>query len=604
MNFPLSRGKGPNETSLQSATSPTKYMNIASSFRLASLYILVSMGAWAQQYTISTFAGTGAPGATGNGGSATVADLSAPVATLVTPAGLYIVDNGNEQIRLVSGGNITLVAGDGAAGYFGDGQAAPHAELNSPSAIALDKSGNLYIADAGNNVIREIATDGTISTIAGFVCNQGQTTVCGAGYAGDGGPATAAQLNNPLGIAVDNYGNVFISDSGNNVIRKISNGVITTVRTAILLQHPSAITLDGSQNLYIADTSNNRVVKFSPSGTGSVVAGTGVTGYSGDGGPAIQALLAFPTGVAVDGVGNIYIADKTNCVIREVTTNGNITTIAGNGFIGYSGEGAAVDVELNFPSGVAVDTFGDVYVADTGNNRVRLLQPPVAAISTGGVVNGASFAAPLSPGEIASIFGTYFGASYAGATNVPLPTALAGVSVTVAGRPAPLFYVSPNQINFQVPWETGVGSTNVVVSVNGVAGNTASVAVVAAGPGLFTQSSGAAIVQNSDYSLNQTSNPAQAGSAIIAYLTGSGPVSKSIADGVASPSSTLISATSAVTATIGSQTAQVLFAGLAPGLVGVFQVNVMVPSGLAAGSYPLTITVANQASNAAPISVK
>jgi uncharacterized protein (TIGR03437 family) len=565
-------------------------------------FLLLPLCAWAQQYTISTFAGTGAPGSTGNGASAVNADLSAPVAVLVGPAGIYIVDNGNEEIRLVSGGNITLVAGDGGQGYEGDGEAATHAQLNSPAAAALDSSGNIYIADSGNAVIRMIAPDGTITTVAGFTCLEGQTTACGEGYAGDGGPATSAQLDNPLGVAVDSSGNLYISDSNNNVIRKVSGGVINTIRTNIPLQHPAAIAFDPYDNLFIADTSNNRIVELSPSGAATVVAG-GTFGYSGDGGPATQAQLEFPTGVTVDGAGNIYIADKTNCVIRKVSGSGIISTIAGNGSIGYSGEGVATNVELNFPSGVAVDAYGNLYVADTGNNRVRLLQAPAPAISTGGVVNGASFAAPLSPGEIASVFGTSFGVYAEGASSVPLPTSLNAVTVTVGGRQAPLFYAGPTQINFQVPWETPVGTSDVAVSLNGVTSATATVPVVAASPGLFT-SAGNAVVQNSDYTVNQASNPAAVGSAIICYLTGSGPVSDAPADGAASPSSPLVKATSTVTATIGTQPAQVLFAGLAPDFVGVLQVNVTVPSGLAAGTYPLTITVGGKASNSASVYVR
>lgn len=592
-----------------SVTRPMQIAEVAALNRIlfhAALYLLLPLCAWAQQYTISTFAGTGAPGETGDAGSAVNATLSAPVGVLIDPKGnLYIVDNGNERIRLVSAGVINTIAGDGATGYFGDGEPATDGQINSPAAVALDSSGNLYIADSGNNVIRMVAPNGNISTVAGNVCTSSTTTDCGAGFSGDGGAATAAQLNNPLGVAVDSSGNLYISDSGNNVIRKVSGGNIATVGSTLRLLHPAGIALDVYQNLYIADTSNSRIVKYTPSGAGTVVAGTGVAGYSGDGGPAIQATLEFPADVKVDGVGNLYIADRTNCVIREVTVDGTINTIAGNGQTGYSGEGAATAVELNFPGGVAIDPYGDVYIADTGNNRVRLLQPPPPAISTGGVVNAASFAVgvPISPGEIASVFGTYFGVSIGNAASVPLPTVLAGVSITVGGRKAPLFYVNPSQINFQVPWETPLGSANVVVSLNGVPSNTAAVPVIAASPGLFTMGT-AAVVLNSDNTLNQSSSPAAPGSAISAYLTGSGPVNHTIADGVASPSAPLVEATSKVTATIGTQSAQVLFAGLAPGFVGLLQVNLTVPAGLASGSYPLTVSIGGQASNSASISVK
>ncbi len=190
------------------------------------------------------------------------------------------------------------------------------------------------------------------------------------------------------------------------------------------------------------------------------------------------------------------------------------------------------------------------------------------------------------------------------ASSVPFPTTLGVVSVSVGGRPAPVFYISPTQINFQIPWETSVGNADVTVTVNNVTSSAGTVAVKAADPGLFTQGDGDAIVQNSDYSLNTSSNPAAAGSAIIAYLTGSGPVNQSVADGAVAPSSPLVQVTSQVSATIGTQNAQVLFAGLTPGLVGVLQVNVTVPAGTTTGSYPLTITVGGQASNSAPINVK
>jgi uncharacterized protein (TIGR03437 family) len=566
--------------------------------------VLLPFSAWTQQYTISTFAGTGEAGSSGDNGPAVDAELNGPVGLFVSGGTLYITDEGNQRIRVVSGGNIKTIVGDGGIGYVGDGGAAIHAQVSGPADVALDSAGNLYIADAGNSVIRMVTPDGTISTIAGYVCPINLTTGCGPGYAGDGGVATAALLNNPLGVAVDRYGNIYISDSNNNVIRKISNGVITTAGSTLHYNHPAGIVLDANQNLYITDTGNNRIVKLQPSGNATVVAGNGNPGYSGDNGPATQAELEFPAAVALDGLGNLYIVDRTNDVIREVNTNGTITTIAGTGEPGYSGEGVALNAELNFPGGIAVDPSGNVYVADTGNNRIRLLQPPAPAISSNGVVNAASYATAVAPGSLASVFGANFGTSTGSASSLPLPTSLQNVSVSVNGRAAPLVYVGAGQINFQIPWETAVGKANIVISLNGVASNTATVPVLAASPGLFLQSSGAAIVQNSDYTLNQSSNPAAAGSAVIAYLTGSGPVVQTVADGVASPSSPLDRATSTVTATLGTQTATVLFAGLAPGLVGVLQVNVMVPAGLAAGSYPLTVTVGGQASNSAPISVK
>jgi len=219
------------------------------------------------------------------------------------------------------------------------------------------------------------------------------------------------------------------------------------------------------------------------------------------------------------------------------------------------------------------------------------------------VVNAASFAARISPGAIATVFGSNFALTNAAAAQIPLPSSLESVSVSVNGQLAPILYVNPSQVNFQVPWETALGPATVTVAVNGGASNAIGVNVLGAAPGLFSQSSGHAVVQNSDYTLNAPGNPAKAGSTIIAYLSGSGPVNPTVADGALTPLDTLVSATSPSSATIGSSTALVAFAGLAPGFVGLVQVNVVVPSNLPTGEYPLSITIGSETSNAATISV-
>lgn len=562
---------------------------------------------WAQQYTITTVAGNGSVGNSGDGGAATSATLSAPDGVALDASNnLYIVDSGNNRLRLVSNGNISAFAGNGTMGYAGDGGAATGAQLNSPTRVTVDSTGNVYIADAGNDVIRMISPGGTISTIAGFVCPANPTTPCGAGYGGDGGAATAGQLNNPVGMAVDAAGNLYIADEDNNVVREVSGGTISTFLFLLRLNHPVDVVVDRAGNLYVADLDNDRIVKRGPTGTVTILAGTtGTPGFSGDKGPASKAALSFPAGVAVDGAGNVYIADTFNQVIRMVATSGTITTIAGTpGQIGYAGDGGpASSATFSYPRAIAVDRSGNVYIADTGNNVIRMLQPPNPVISANGVVNSASFAPQISPGALATIFGTSFTAVNAGA-GVPLPDSLSGVQVSVGGRPAPVLYINPTQVNFQVPWETAPGTAAVVVTRDGAASNALTVPVLSAGPGLFALASGAAVVQNSDYSLNQPSNPAAAGSAIIAYLTGSGPVNGTVADGSATPAAPLIQSTASVAATIGTATAQVLFVGLTPGFVGLVQANIVVPSGMASGTYPLTITIDGQASNSATISVK
>jgi uncharacterized protein (TIGR03437 family) len=555
--------------------------------------------AWSQQYVINTYAGNRTAGFSGDGGAPTSAQFNLPLGLALDSSGnMYIADSVNQRIRKISGGNISTVAGNGTGGYTGDGAAAASAEMLNPSSVAVDSSGNLYIADTSNHVIRKVTSGGTISTIAGT--NTG-------GYAGDGGPAIDAELEFPTGVAVDNGGNIFIADSGNNVIREISGGNINTIVGGVagqLLNDPESVLVDSSGNLYISEQSGYRISKFS-NGNLTVLAGNGNIGFSGDNGPGTDASLNEPTAIALDSKGYLYICDTINGRIRKLSPDGIITTIAGLGSPGYFGDGGpATQALLFFPRGIVVDPSGNVYIADTDNYIVRELKPVTPAIAKGGVVNAASFTAQVSPGALASIFGSNFtGTGLDAIASLPLPTSLGGVSVMVNGVAAHVLYANSDQINFQIPWETKTGSATVAVSVNGLPSSQVNVTVQAAAPGLFVQGSHAA-AQNSDFSLNSSSNPAKVGGTILTYLTGAGAVSHQPADGAAAVSSPLSEVTSTVTASIGGQTASVSFAGLAPGFVGLWQVNVVVPSGLTtAGNYPLTVTVDGQTSNSANVSV-
>jgi trimeric autotransporter adhesin len=337
----------------------------------------------------------------GDGGKATSALLTRPCGVAVDSMGnLFIADNYNNRIRKVSpAGIITTVAGTANinlypkfwAEYGGvgvDGGQATSTQLFGPEGIAVDSTGNLLIAETGNQRIRNVTSVGIITTLAG------KKTIT---FSGDGRKATSALLNSPHGIAVDSKGNLFIADTGNHRIRKVTPaGVINTIvgdgvsgysgdglaAIAAQLARPCGLAVDSKGNLYIADTGNSRIRKVTPAGVITTIAGNGTSGYSGDGGQATSAQLAEPIGIALDSAGNLFIADSGNHRIRKVATHGVITTVAGNGTGGYSGDdGQATSAQLNRPEGIAVDSAGNLFIVD--RHFITESKPFFTAVSAG-----------------------------------------------------------------------------------------------------------------------------------------------------------------------------------------------------------------------------
>ncbi len=283
---------------------------------------------------------------------------------------------------------ISTIGGTGTAGYSGDGGAATAAEMHSPWGVAVDKACNVYAAEYGNCIIRKITTNGIISTVAGMPNANG--------FYGDGGQATAAELNFPTGVAIDSLANIYIADNTNNRVRKVNAlGIMSTfagngtgsfsgdggAATAAEINVASGVATDTHGNVFIADFYGFRVRKVNSGGTISTVAGNGGYGFSGDGTPATSASIKSFIGVAVDKTGNIYIADQGNARVRKVNTNGIISTFAGNGSQNFSGDGgAASTAELNYPYGVGTDMTGNVFIADYANERIRF-------VNTIGIIN-------------------------------------------------------------------------------------------------------------------------------------------------------------------------------------------------------------------------
>src|SRR5271157_575443 len=684
---------------------------------------------------ITTVAGNGTA-FSGDGGPATSAVLYFTASVATDSSGdLYVTDLTNQRVRKVSpAGLITTVAGNGTYGFAGDGGAAVNAELASPYGLAIDLAGNLYIGDAGNQRVRKVSPGGIITTVAGSASY---------GSSGDGGPATSAQLNIPQGVAVDAAGNLYIADSNNHRVRKVSpGGTITTVAgngtagytgdggpaTSAELNHPQFVALDSVGNLYIADLFACVVRKVTADGAISSYAGDGAcffTGTGGDGGPATSAQLA-PYGIAFDSADNLYIVDDASQRVRKVSTNGTITTIAGqpiiDGFPGYyiGDWGLATNAQFNVPSGVVVDSTGKIYVADTGDNAVRVLLPNTpSSLSVGGgnnqtgevgwvlpnalrvVVNGAAgvpvpgvtvnfavtsgsatlgaasvitdgtgtasvsvmlgatpgnvaiaasaagvasiqlnataLAVPTggsipctlsTPPSIASInsasdFGAFsnfapgswlevHGSNLAADTRVwtgadfqgpNAPTNLDGSSVSIDGKTGYMYYISGGQINVQAPADSVTGPVQITVST--CAGTSAPLKVAEAPivPGMLAPTAfevngkqylvaqfpdGVTYVGNTNLIPGVLFRPAKPGDTITAYGIGFGTASPPSAPGVVVGQ---LNSLANLSINFGQTPADVSYGGLASGFIGLYQFNITVPPQLANGDYQVQISV-------------
>ncbi len=569
----------------------------------AVFLIILAVPAFAQPGIITTVAGTGSPsspnGSNGDGGLATSATIVAQ------GDGVAVDSKGNvlivepSRIRRVDSatGIITTIAGGGS--MLGDGIPATSAFLTFTDGAASDAAGNIYFSSG--STIKKINTSGIVSTVAGNLFNFT--------YSGDGGPALNAGMQ-ARDLALDAAGNMYISDTLDNRIRKVTaaTGIITTIAgngsmgfggdggpaTSAVLNNPQGVSVDSAGNIYFADLLNQRVRKVDTSGNISTIA-------SG---------LISPEWTAVDSAGNVYICDAGQNEVLKLDTSRNLTAYAGNHSPVFGGDGGpATSAGLGLPSSIALDSSGNLYVLDTGHYRVRKVQGPGGA--TGGaptiasVVNGASYVSGVTPNAWATILGTNLSAvvdtwNNSITANGNLPTTLDGVKVTIGFAPAYIAYVSPTQINLIVPPDLA-GPVQVVVTNS--AGTSAVYNATAAtyGPAFFTWPNNQPVATFQNYTLaaksgtfSSATTPAAPGSVLILWGTGFGPTQPAVPTGIEVP--ILPGGASYVTSgnvsvTINGVSAAVYGAAYATGFAGLFQVAIQVPASLANGDWPLIATV-------------
>jgi uncharacterized protein (TIGR03437 family) len=493
---------------------------------------------------ISRYAGTAFPGFSGDGGQALLASFFTPRGLASGPGGLYVADSDNRRLRLIAPGGGNIIT------LF---------ELERPRAVALDHAGNSYVALPTAHVIVKVTPQAQASVFAG--------TFRQSGFRGEGTPAIGALLAGPLDVAVGPDGTV-----------------------------------------YIADTENHRIRAVDAAGRIRTVAGNGLSGFLGDSDDARLTAMNRPSGVAVDSGGTVFASDTGNHLVRMITAEGKIETIAGNASAGFGGDdGPALSASFRQPGDLAVDSQGVIYVADTLNMRIRSLTASLRAmgpvIHEGGVTSSADQSQRLAPGSLFAISGSNLAPEAAGAPDGAWPQSLGGVTVTFGGSLAALSSVAPDRITGQIPWAAAPGLVGVVVNVNESASRPSPVSLSTWAPSIFSTSNNRALAWNEDGQTNSSTVPARAGSTVTVLLTGAGPLLEPLETGAVSPEEPFAIPAERPLITINRNAVEPVDYRMLPGRVGVAQIRFRVPN-LFAGEHPVNVTLGGWSSGSPLISVR
>jgi uncharacterized protein (TIGR03437 family) len=535
-------------------------------------------GSLGPQYSVATAGGSGDLSTVVTSGAATTVGLGAVKALAFDNSGRLLISGGN-RIWQLSNNLITPIAGNGTFASTGDGTDAVQASIADPDSILVDAQNTIYFTEFSTGRIRKILNNAVSQVV----------------------DLTRFNVQPSHAVLIDSFGRFILANSTG--LLRYDGSKVQTV-TAYPLNDPYSMVADSAGNIYISDRGAHQIFKFAATGAVSVFAGLGSQGFGGDGALAVNALLNTPSGLAMDAQGTIYVADAGNQRIRAITSDGVIHTIAGSGVRGFSGDGSTADfAAFTNPGAVAVDATGNVYIADTGNNRIRKLA--LASVPTPkptAVVHAASGSLQIAPGGLFSVYGDLLSLVTAQSNTATWPKSLGSVSVSINGIFAPLYYVSKGLINGQVPYEVAPGPATVIVTVSGSLPAQVSAQVVAANPGLLLYQ-GRALAVNPDASVNGPTAPANPNSFAILYLSGIGISSPPVATGAPAPSAEPFARVNyPYSITVGGQAVNVPFFGLAPGYPALAQANIIIPN-FPAGDYPVVVTVNGVPSNSATISI-
>lgn len=596
--------------------------------QLLAIIVLSVGGILHAQGIISTIAGNGSIGNSGNGGPATSATFGSANGIAVDKSGnIYIADSIFSMVRKInSQGTISAFAGGGNPASLGDGGPATSADLGflgPHTGLAVDSAGNVYIADYFHSRVRKVDSSANITTVAG-----NSTTAGLGGFSGDGGPATSAALNSPTGVAIDSAGNLYIADYGNARIRKVdTSGTITTIAgighvtasdagdggpaISAELTDPYDVAVDSKGNVYIADQEHIREVNSAG------VISTAAHGFFGtcavSPAPVAGSDVAA-NGLAVDSGGDLFIADKSGGCVQELETNGTLSTAAGNNS-NLTGSAAAANLA---PAAVALDSRGNLYIASASTiykvtaTGVQPSSEPIIS-TTNGVVNGASFEPGIAPNMWVTIQGTSFttGTGYWTVTGGVLPTSVDGVSVSFGGLPGYVSYISPTQINVLTP--ANLTDQFPMITVTNTIGT--SVAATAFSqpemPAFFIWPNNQVVATHEDFTWavangtfpGTTTVPAKPGETIILWGTGFGATTPAVPAGVIVPTDQTYSTVAFPTVEVNLVTAMVYGAALAPGFAGLYQLAFQVPPSLPNGTYQVFATIGAPSGNVPMLTV-